>query len=165
MMKLLAITLSVIVISTVSAGALEVDIPISSYIINNKNSSTIAIESDRYHFTTLYRTRQQKMDDLLIPFKVISPKTVAENQYRITLMDSTHQCGSEYIDVNTQLDERVLTQGNSFTGNTFSSQSTEQKWSEHKLLLTFPVVNQVTEQQDCMGRVTLNVGLQVWDDI
>lgn len=160
-MIFIAIVFFIIFIPVASVEAVEIEIPINTYVINNKNSDSIKIETNKYSFTTIYNNKEKKLDDLLLSFKVSSPKDINADKYKIMIVDSSHQCSDNNILVKTKIDLTMINQGEIIENNTFKHVEINDRWSEHTLSLEFPIINTINEPQHCSGRVTLNVGLQV----
>lgn len=161
-MKVRLITFYLSVMSVVSAEAIEVYVPISNYIINNKNSESIAIDADNYNFTAIYQKSSNKFKDLYIPFRVVS-RDSSVSSYNIELYDSTHRCQQQekLIEVNvaTKLDSNDIVQDS--IDSEFKQQSSTEKWTQHQLQLVFSTTEQQNTQQTCYGRVTLFVSANV----
>ena len=143
-----------------SADAYESHIPISTHIVKNVNSTKIAIESDQNVYTAVYRDDDEKFDDVNMPFRVISPVSVTQ-LYDLTLSDSYSECDGQEIQVISEVDNLVMNRGDRIRGLDFVNSDASNKWSEHRLKLSYPVIQKNTVSQQCLGNVMITVELDI----
>ncbi|CDT82821.1 exported hypothetical protein [Vibrio coralliirubri] len=143
-----------------SADAYESNVSIFTNIIKNSNSTKIAIEFDKNVYTTVYRTDDEKFDDVNMPFRVISPSAVTQ-QYNLTLLDSYHECDGNTINVDSQIDGMLMSKGDVNDHLDFISANLSEQWTDHRLTLTYPKITQSSSAQQCLGNIMISVELDI----
>lgn len=156
--KIIALVLSINL--GVQTEAIELIIPVTSYIINNQNSSTIAIETSKFDHLAVYNSSTKKFNDVIMPFRVISPKA-STAPFDMKITNILHQCDGNDIEVITKLDNTIVTQGYEQLNQIYASSSNTASWTDFQFSLIFPIMNKTSVQQECSGRITLQVGLKV----
>lgn len=153
--------LILLILLTPQVRAIGVETAVYVNIHKPASSSSIAIEYDKDTFISIYRLEEQKFDDVVIPFRVVSSLTELNVNYNLALVYSQHVCDDIGIDVTTELDGVRFSEGQTVYGIEFENENPTYRWNNHHINMSFPTINMKKVEQRCVGNIGITVGLEI----
>lgn len=149
-------TVILLMLSVSSVRALEIDLPIKTYIVKSGSSGNIEIEIDKDTYNAKYDESMSKFKDLKVPFKVKTSSSFF-SLYNLSLIQSSSKCESDFINLNFKLDERDINVGDVVKKISFDAHDGSYSFKNHSLSFIFPIILQKEKSIHCTGSASIFV--------